>query len=101
MTPEELESCRKDPQNQKWSVFYCCKADPRLIVPKRLKWMGWTVNVAHPRAILVSLLLITIVAVPMSIVAANGAGNRTVFITAAATISLVCLICAYLSSRTE
>ena len=47
MTREEIEKCWRDPRNRKWGIFYYCKADPRVIVPKRLKWMGWTVNAAH------------------------------------------------------
>jgi len=55
---------------------YYCKADPRVIVPKHLKWMGWTINFAHPSAIPVMLLTLAIV------------------ISTAA----VCLLCSYLSS---
>ncbi len=53
MTREEIEACRRDRRNRKW-CFYYCKADPRVIVPKRYKWMGWTINAAHPSAIPVS-----------------------------------------------
>lgn len=30
--------------------FYCSKTDSRLFVPKRVKWMGWTINFFHPWA---------------------------------------------------
>jgi hypothetical protein len=63
--------------------------------------MGWTINAARPSAIPVLLLLLAILAVPIFIVAAKGAGNGIVLITAAATITVVCSLCAYLSSRTE
>jgi hypothetical protein len=49
MTREEIETCRKDPRNRKWG-FYYCKADPRVIVPRGLKWMGWTVMRSEHRA---------------------------------------------------
>ena len=101
MTREEIETCWKDPRNRKWGVFYFCKADPRVIVPKRLKWTGWTVNVARPSATPVLLLLVAIVAVPVLIVAARGAGNGILIMTAAAATAVVCLLCAYLSSRTD
>jgi hypothetical protein len=100
MTREEIENCWKDPHNWKWRVYYC-KADPRAIVPRRLKWMGWTVNFARPSAILITLLLIALVVVPLRIVTAKGAGSGIVFITGAASITVLCLGCAYLSSRTE
>ena len=97
MTPEELEALRRDPQNRKWGVYYC-KADPRVIVPKRLKWMGWTINAARPSAILVVLFTIAIVIVPVSIVRASGGGSGAVLGTIAASAAVVCLFCAYLSS---
>ena len=101
MTREEIENCWKDPRNRKWGLFYYCKADPRVIVPKRLKWMGWTINTARPSAVPVVLLLLAIVAVPLLIAKAMGAGTGTRLVTGAAAITVLCLVCAYLSSRTE
>jgi len=101
MTREEIETCWKDPNNRKWGVFYYCKADPRVIVPRRWKWMGWTINTARRSAIPVVLLLLAIVAVPLLIVRALGGGNGIELITLAASITVLCLACAYLSSRTE
>ena len=100
MTREEIDACWRDPHNWKWGI-YSCKADPRVIVLKRLKWMGWTVNFAHPSAIPITSLLIALVAVPLLIVRAKGAGSGTELITLAASIIVLCLVCAYLSSRTE
>ena len=101
MTREEIEACWKDPSNRKWGIFYYCKADPRAIVPRRLKWMGWTINTARPSAIPVVLVLLAILAVPVIIVSATGSGDGIVVMTGAAAIAVVCLLCAYLSSRTE
>lgn len=41
--------------------------DPRLIVPKRIPIMGWTINVSHPKAPL--LVLVTFGIVGLGIVA--------------------------------
>jgi hypothetical protein len=101
MTREEIEKCWKDPRNRRWGGLYYCKADPRAIVPRRLKWMGWTVNAARPSAIPILLFLAAILAVPALIATANGVGSSAVRAIGAASIALVCLICAYLSSRTE
>ena len=101
MTREEIEACWRDRSNYRWGGIYYCKADPRAIVPRRLKWMGWTVNFARPIAIPITLLLIALVAVPFLIVRAKGAGSVTELITLAASIIVLCLLCAYLSSRTE
>lgn len=50
MTPEELEASRTGPQNWKCGVYHC-KAHPHVIVPKRVKWMWWTINFALRGAI--------------------------------------------------
>jgi hypothetical protein len=47
MSREAAEAFRTDPANWKWGIFYHCKSDPRLIVPKRFRGLGWTINVAH------------------------------------------------------
>jgi hypothetical protein len=100
MTREEIEACWRDPRNYKWGIYYC-KADPRAIVPKRYKWMGWTVNFARPSAIPWAGLAVAIVAVPLRIVTAQGAATSIVLLTAGAAIAVVCLLSAWLSSRTE
>ena len=101
MTREELEKLRKDPRNSKWGLFYYCKADPRVIVPKRIKWMGWTVNMARPLAIPVSLGLIALVGIPTVVVTLMQKGPVPVIVTIALCTAIVCLVCAYLSSRTS
>lgn len=46
--------------------FYHGPNDPRLIVPKRIPMMGWTINVSHPKAPL--LILLTCGAIVLGIV---------------------------------
>jgi len=101
MTREEIEACWRAPSNYKWGLIYYCKADPRAIVPKRLKWMGWTVNFARPSAIPLVGLLFVVLAVPVWIVTAKGAETGIVLVIGGAAIAVVCLLCAYLSSRTK
>ncbi|WP_221451772.1 DUF5808 domain-containing protein [Pedobacter sp. AK013] len=36
------------PENWKWGVFYFNRKDSRIIVAKRIKLLGWTLNFAHP-----------------------------------------------------
>ena len=36
----------------KWGEMYFNKKDPRIIVQKRTKWMGWTVNLSHTAGVL-------------------------------------------------
>jgi len=97
MTPEEIEACWKDPHNRKWGVYYC-KADPRVIVPRRRKWMGWTLNFARPTAVPVAACLAALVGVPVLTVRASGGGTATLVLIGVAGILVVCLLSAYLSS---
>ena len=55
---ETLEKWRKDPNNWKWGFLYYNKEDQRLLPPKRIEWMGWTVNFANPNSILVFVLIL-------------------------------------------
>ena len=51
----------KEPQNlAHWIlwIFYYNPDDKRLLPPKRIPWMGWTVNFANPYSIALSMVLI-------------------------------------------
>lgn len=49
-TYRHLEGLRLDPKN--WRFFgYYCPGDPRVIVPKRIWWTGYSLNHAHKAAI--------------------------------------------------
>ena len=100
MTREEFENSWEDPHHWKRRVYYC-KADPRVIVPRRLKWMGWTVNFARPSAIPLVGLLVAVVAVPIRIMTAKGAATSILLVTEGMALAVVCLLCAWLSSRTK
>jgi len=45
---DEQELMRNDPNNIKLGIFYFCPQDSRIIVPKRIPAMGWTLNFANP-----------------------------------------------------
>lgn len=38
----------ENPQFYKWGIFYYNPEDERILVPKRIKNMGWTFNFARP-----------------------------------------------------
>jgi uncharacterized membrane protein len=49
----------------KWYLFYYNPEDPRLFVPKRIKWTGYTLNFANPLAIpLIALILVILIVTP-------------------------------------
>jgi uncharacterized membrane protein len=37
----------RDPKNWKLGMFYFCNEDPRIMLPKRIPMLGWTVNFAR------------------------------------------------------
>lgn len=50
------------PQNWKWGIFYFNSKDSRLIAPKRIKSLGWTLNFA-PSSVWIGLFLILVLLV--------------------------------------
>ena len=48
--------------------FYFNQKDPRIIVPKRISSMGWTINFARPMAIPALLLMTAILLAPFKII---------------------------------
>ena len=63
MTPEELDTLWQDPRNW-WAFIYSCKKDPRIIVPMRVRWTGYSMNYAHTLAIPVSLAILAALLAP-------------------------------------
>ena len=55
---ETLEKWQKDPNNWKWGCIYFNKEDQRLLPPKRIAWMGWTVNFANLKSVLLFIALL-------------------------------------------
>ncbi len=52
----------KSPEQNKdsnwiWGIFYYNKEDERIFPPKRIPWMGWTVNFAKTKSVLAFLLM--------------------------------------------
>ncbi len=51
MSHHSLDRFHSDPANWKLWFFYYCRADQRIIVPKRIRGLGWTLNFARPLAV--------------------------------------------------
>ena len=43
-----------------WGLFYYNPADKRIFPPKRVRWLGWTVNFANPYSILAMVAVIAV-----------------------------------------
>jgi uncharacterized membrane protein len=55
----------EDSKNWRYGIFYINPDDQRIIVPKRIRWMGLTLNFAHAASWIISgsmILMITILA---------------------------------------
>jgi uncharacterized membrane protein len=50
-----------DLNHYKWKSFYFNREDPRILVPKRLRLLGWTFNFAHKESYLALVLLLVVV----------------------------------------
>lgn len=47
-------------ENYKLGIFYFNKTDKRIIVQKRLKWAGWTLNFARFESYLIIIFILSI-----------------------------------------
>jgi len=66
MTQDELQKLWQDPKH--WRGFiYVCPEDPRIIVSKRIRWTGYTVNFAYPaKALLATLCIMVLMLLPIA-----------------------------------
>lgn len=67
MKPSKYDPLWENPDHWKWHLVYVCEKDPRVIVPKKPKWMGRTLNFAHPRSYLVLLVTVLLIAIPAAL----------------------------------
>ena len=51
MNKPSLEELHADPRHWKFGIFYICREDQRVLVPKRIRGLGWTINFARPSAL--------------------------------------------------
>ena len=49
MKREQIDGLWRDDTYWTAGIIYHCAEDPRVIVPRRWRWGGWTLNFAHPR----------------------------------------------------
>jgi hypothetical protein len=99
MTQDRLDELWARPSSWKLGFIYFCKEDPRAIVPKRIKWAGWTINFAHWYSWPVFLLLLAALAAPVWAEIAFGVTNPAITVpTVLASIAAVC-IAAHAASR--
>ncbi|MBW6460385.1 MAG: hypothetical protein K0B08_07400 [Bacteroidales bacterium] len=57
----QSELDENQPNHYKWGIFYYNPDDTRTILPKRIKWAGWTLNFASPFTYMIILGFIIVV----------------------------------------
>jgi len=72
-------------------VLYFNRNDPRIIVPKRFRSMGWTMNFARPMAVPSLLLMIAVILAPFEILKRLGIDSYSLrgLVTVAEIIGLI------------
>ena len=53
-----------------WGIFYFNPDDTRIIVPKRIEWLGWTLNYAQPISVIITvgILFFIVISIVMAII---------------------------------
>jgi len=59
-TKETLEKWKNDDKYWIWGCIYYNPEDKRILPPKRLSWMGWTVNFANKTSLLLFVVVMAI-----------------------------------------
>ncbi|MFZ4107115.1 DUF5808 domain-containing protein [Flavobacterium sp.] len=60
-TKETLENWKNDDKYWIWGSIYYNPEDQRILPPKRIAWMGWTVNFANKKSLLVFVAILIII----------------------------------------
>ncbi len=101
MTREELIRLWEDPAHWRGRL-YRCPEDPRVVVPKRTTWGGWTVNFSHPMAWWVIAASVVVAAGPILCLMALGVRDpRWLFAAILASIGALIWASYIMSGRTH
>jgi uncharacterized membrane protein len=65
-TQEDYDNWHKDPNNWYLGFIYYNPKDKRLLPPKKIQWMGYTINFANPYSVLLLLPLVVIIILILS-----------------------------------
>lgn len=57
---ETRDKWHQDPSNWIWGIFYYNKEDKRILPPKRIKQLGWTINFANPNSVFFLVILLIV-----------------------------------------
>jgi hypothetical protein len=102
LNQDALHRLWSDPAHWTSTGLYNCVSDPRLIVSKRSRWAGWTLNIAHRSSFLVLVVLALIAVLPVVLVH-EFISRRLLSLLIAIAVSAMAVvgICQFFSSRTR
>jgi hypothetical protein len=103
MDKEELSRLWADEKHwNRWGLYNCIQ-DPRLIVPKRIKWTGWTANAAHGFSVrtlaLLALILMLALAPLAAVIVQKQPTWLSLGIALAVSLGLVSAVCHWHASQ--
>jgi hypothetical protein len=102
MASPELERLWQDPAHWSPPGIYRCAEDSRLIVPKRRRWAGWTLNFAHRGAWLVFAGSVAVAVGPLLTLLAFGRpGVGSALVVLGGSVLAIVLASAWESERTR
>lgn len=94
-----LDRLWSDARNWRAGLIYSCKEDPRIVVPKRQRWRGWTLNFAHAAAWPALVLsVVAIVLLLLALAVAGQTGPVSWFSALAGILVAMVLLCRFLAS---
>jgi len=99
MTHADLARFHSDPANWKLGIFYFCRSDPRILVPKRILGLGWTLNLARPMAVPFFVFVIALIPCAAALAGALGAGSETRFVIKLLVVAGIIAVCHRLTHR--
>jgi len=99
MTHADLARFHSDPAHWKLGIFYFCRADPRILVPKRILGLGWTLNFGRPMAIPFFLSIIALIPCSAALARFLGAGSHTRFAIELLVVAGILVFCHRLTHR--
>ncbi|MCB1208551.1 MAG: protein kinase, partial [Verrucomicrobiales bacterium] len=97
----DLSRFSKDPGNWRFFFIYFCREDPRIIVPKRIAGLGWTINFARPSAVPLLAGLCGVVWAVLEILQQSHASHQTIWTTALVMLAGLVVFCQRLSNPVQ
>ena len=97
----DLARFTSDPANWRLFFIYFCRDDPRLIVPKRLGGLGWTINFARPAAVMLLMGLCAVLWAVLEILQQSRASLKAITSASLGMLVPLVVLCQKLSNPTR